>query len=268
MRGLLKLFMSGIIAKRTKNTETPKRRLFTQPSPKKLPPRIHLALFSLGPLVPALLSTPTTHKPLHLSRFHLPIITRDSATLQLRPTGGEFMSKQTKNTSKKGKSGPPAIGPREAGLSFLGEEAGPGRRGGRPGRKPAARKTTAPRSRRKLPPGRGAERLCNSVNVILNDESDRIARALVDKTIAGNMSGARLLVELSGVKHPPAKPEDKAEEEFDGPTLAEQLTTTGNWVAWDEWKKNPPLPGESLQAYHDRTVYYLPPPPKPDPDDD
>src|SRR5580693_5898332 len=97
------------------------------------------------------------------------------------------------------------------------------RKNGKPGRKPQARKTTAPRNRRKLPPGRGAERLCNSVNVILNDESDRIARALVDKTIAGNMSGARLLVELSGAKRPPAKPEEKAEDKDDGPGLVELM---------------------------------------------
>jgi hypothetical protein len=44
MRGLLKLFMRGINPKRTKNTETPKRRLFTQPSQEKLGPSIHLAI--------------------------------------------------------------------------------------------------------------------------------------------------------------------------------------------------------------------------------
>jgi hypothetical protein len=146
------------------------------------------------------------------------------------------MSKQSKNTSKKG----------------------------RPGRKPAARKTTGPRTRRKLAPGRGGERLCNSVNVILNDESDRIARALVDKTIAGNMSGARLLVELSGAKHPPAKPEDKAEDKNDGPGLVELMMSRGEWVHMAEFDKDPPFPGESLEAYRRRNVYYLPPPSKPD----
>ena len=138
------------------------------------------------------------------------------------------------------------------------------RKRGKPGRKPAASKTPAPR-RRNLPPGRGAERLISSVNVILNDESDRIARALVEKTIAGNMSGARLLVELSGAKHPPAKPEDKAEESDDFPSLAEMLMCKGQWVKkMDEFDRNPPFPGESLEAYSRRNVYYLPPPPKPD----
>lgn len=146
-------------------------------------------------------------------------------------TDGKLMSKQSKNTSKKGK----------------------------PGRKPAARKTTAPRSRRKLPPGHGNERLRNSVNVILNDEADRIARALVDKTIAGNMSGARLLVELSGAKHPPAKPEDKAEDKDDGPGLVELMMSRGEWVHMAEFDKNPPFPGESLEAYSRRNKFYLPP---------
>ena len=138
------------------------------------------------------------------------------------------------------------------------------RKDGKPGRKTAALKTTAPQSRRKLPPGRGAERLCNSVNVILNDESDRIARALVDKTIAGNMSGARLLVELSGAKHPPAKPEDKTEDKDNGPGLVELMMSRGEWVEMKEFDRNPPFPGESLEAYSRRNVYYLPPPPKPD----
>jgi hypothetical protein len=166
------------------------------------------------------------------------------------------MSKQNKNTSKKGKPG-----------SRSGGAAGPGRRGGKPGRKPAARKTTASRSRRKVAPGHGAERLRNSVNVILNDESDSIARALVEKTIAGNMSGARLLVELSGAKHLIAKPEDKDEDKDDGPSLSEMLMSRGEWVKkMDEFDRNPPLPGESLEAYSRRNVYYLPPPPKPDAD--
>src|ERR1700722_3291059 len=176
------------------------------------------------------MSIPTIHKPLHLSHFHLPKITPDRTTLQLRPTGGESMSKQSDKTRKRGESGSPAIGPREAGLSFLGEGAGPGRRGGKSGRKPAALKTSTSRSRRKIAPGRGAERLRNSVNVILNDESDRIARALVDKTIAGNMSGARLLVELSGAKHPPVEPEEKDKDPEDGLSLAEILMSRGQWV--------------------------------------
>jgi hypothetical protein len=138
------------------------------------------------------------------------------------------------------------------------------RKRGKSGRKPAALKTSASRSRRKIAPGCGAERLRNSVNVILNDESDRIARALVDKTIAGNMSGARLLVELSGVKQPPAKPEDKAEDKDDGPGLVELLMSRGEWVEMKEFDRNPPLPGESLESYSHRNLYYLPPPPKPD----
>ena len=128
------------------------------------------------------------------------------------------------------------------------------RKRGKPGRKPAASKTPAPRRRRRnLPPGRGAERLISSVNVILNDESDRIARALVDKTIAGNMSGARLLVELSGAKHQPAKPEEKAQESEDFPSLDEMLMCRGQWVKQiEDFDRNPPFPGESLARFWDR----------------
>jgi len=39
MRGLLKLFISGINPKRIKNTETPKRLLFTQTSQEKQFPK-------------------------------------------------------------------------------------------------------------------------------------------------------------------------------------------------------------------------------------
>lgn len=68
------------------------------------------------------------------------------------------------------------------------------------GRKPSA----APRQ--KFPAGRGAARLRSSVNTMVGNESDDIARALVDKAKAGNMTGARLLVELSGAqKAPPEK---------------------------------------------------------------
>jgi len=106
---------------------------------------------------------------------------------------------------------------------------GPGRQcsksPGKPGRKPANKKLAAPRRRRrKLPPGRGAERLRSSVNVILNDESDLIARALVDKTIAGNITSARLLVELSGAKHPPTGDDN---DDYDGPRLSDILFPNG-----------------------------------------
>ena len=162
-------------------------------------------------------------------------------------------------TQAPGKPWSPVIGSQEADLRFLGGEAGPRRRGGKPGRKPASKKLAAPRrSRRKLPPGRGAERLRSSVNVILNDESDLIARALVDKTIAGNMTSARLLVELSGAKHPPTEPEN----DWDHPSLAESLATEPEWVDPDPPDPSERFPGEPLFSFQERMR--LLPAPKPE----
>jgi len=70
------------------------------------------------------------------------------------------------------------------------------------GRKPSSRK------RNSLPAGRGGARLRSSVNTMVGKESEAIARALLDK--AGNMTGARILVELTGAQNPPARKEEEA----------------------------------------------------------
>lgn len=160
-------------------------------------------------------------------------------------TGGDNMSKQGNKTRKSGKPGRKPASTATA----------PRRRG----RKPSSRVPSAPRRRRrKLPPGRGAERLRNSVNVILNDESDRIARALVEKTIAGNMTGARLLVELRA-KHAPAESED----EWDGPGLIERLSADPPWVDPEPPDPLKIQPGEPRISFEARTLPALPAP-KPD----
>jgi hypothetical protein len=156
-------------------------------------------------------------------------------------------------------------------------------KGAKRGRKPSSHNPTAPRRRRRnLPPGTGAKRLLNSVNVILSDESDAIARALVDKTIAGDIKSAHLLIELSGLKHPSAN-----SDEDGGPSLAEMILSSGEWIDDEQWKKklgsdewnsrvgseqwnkplsleewnqNLPLPGETLHDFNERTLRYLPPP--------
>jgi hypothetical protein len=121
------------------------------------------------------------------------------------------------------------------------------RRGAKRGRKPSARNSTAPRRRRKLPPGRGALSLINSVNVLLNDESDVIARALVDKTVAGNMASARLLIELAC-----AKPRSEGDDESRGRSLAEMLTDGPQWEPPPD--PNDPYPNESLEDYKTRML--------------
>ena len=141
----------------------------------------------------------------------------------------------------------PATVPQPRGRKPGPPAAGLGRRGG----KPARQKPAAPRRRRKLPPGRGGERLRSSVNFILNDESDRIARALVEKTIAGNMTGARLLVELSGAKHPPAELEDNSEVL----KLIDELAAEPQWdPSMDDQDPAKQLPGEPLISFQARTL--------------
>jgi hypothetical protein len=75
-------------------------------------------------------------------------------------------------------------------------------------------------------PGYGAERLCAAVDILVSQECGRIARALVDKTISGNMAGARLVAELSGAKNPRNKPVKK----WHGPSHADQ------WAAEPKWE--------------------------------
>lgn len=124
----------------------------------------------------------------------------------------------------------------------------PARRGAKRGRKPSSHNPTAPRRRRrKLPPGRGALSLINSVNVLLNDESDVIARALVDKTVAGNMASARLLIELAC-----ARPRSDDEAESRGRSLAEMLTDGPQWEPPPD--PNDPYPNESLEDYKTRML--------------
>ena len=78
-------------------------------------------------------------------------------------------------------------------------------------------------------PGDGAEQLRSAVGKLVSQECGRIARALVDKTIAGNMTGARLVVELSGAKNSRNKPVKK----WLGPSQADR------WAAEPKWQGPP-----------------------------
>jgi hypothetical protein len=98
------------------------------------------------------------------------------------------------------------------------------------GRKPA--KPSA--KKRKTAPGRGAALLRSSVNTKVGEESDRIAEALVQNTVAGNMTGARLLVELTGADKPPVPKKKKRR----GPTLLDFLKSQPEWTEEDEARLN------------------------------
>ena len=91
---------------------------------------------------------------------------------------------------------------------------------------PPRRGSMSRRRKAKPKPGEGAERLCAAVDKLVSEECGRIARALVDKTISGNMAGARLVAELSGAKNPRNKPVKK----WLGPSRADQ------WAAEPQWK--------------------------------
>ncbi len=96
------------------------------------------------------------------------------------------------------------------------------------------------RRRINAPAGRGAANLRSSVNTMVARESDRIALALIGKTIAGNMTGARILVQLTGAQNPP--PEKKKKRP--GPSWSELLSSEPDW---DE-SENKDLAGGSAKA--------------------
>ncbi|MGH9561874.1 MAG: hypothetical protein ACRD3S_10505 [Terracidiphilus sp.] len=101
----------------------------------------------------------------------------------------------------------------------------------KPRRKSPGRKR-ASTSVRRLAPGRGGQRLRSSINNLVGRESDRLARALIEKAAAGNMTGARLLVELSCAdKAPPEKPKKRP-----GPNWDEILASEPEWTDEDERK--------------------------------
>jgi hypothetical protein len=68
--------------------------------------------------------------------------------------------------------------------------------------------------------------LRSAIEKIVVNESEKIARALVEKTIEGNMTGAKLLVDLTGAVIPRAKPPKKRR----GPTLAQRLFREKPWA--------------------------------------
>jgi hypothetical protein len=71
----------------------------------------------------------------------------------------------------------------------------------------------------------GGEQLRTAVEKLVAEQSEKIAQALVDKTIKGNMTGARLLVDLSGAKSPQTKPPKKRR----GLTTAQCLAMDKPW---------------------------------------
>jgi hypothetical protein len=74
-------------------------------------------------------------------------------------------------------------------------------------------------------PGEGAERLRSAINKRVSQDCEKIANALVERTIAGNMTGAELLADLTGAKHLHNQPVKKRS----GPSQAQLLMLQPPW---------------------------------------
>jgi|SRR5580658_3661254 hypothetical protein len=72
--------------------------------------------------------------------------------------------------------------------------------------KSRSRKRSKPR---RLPSGRGAKKLRDSVNNIVGRESDVVAQTLFDQTRKGNMTAANFLIKLAGADKSPAADDDE-----------------------------------------------------------
>jgi hypothetical protein len=94
-------------------------------------------------------------------------------------------------------------------------------------KKPGAKRGRKPSKtrRRKVPAGRGAISLRNSVNRLVDEQSDDIAQALIDTTKAGNATVAHVLVDLTdALKGPPGKKKKRR-----GTSWAEMLANEPEW---------------------------------------
>ncbi len=109
------------------------------------------------------------------------------------------------------------------------------RKTGKASKKPSpksGRKTSATEGT-KTPASRGAARPRNSASTVPCDESDRVNhtdRALVDKTGDGNMTGARILVELQK-----AGPETETKKKRGPQAWVARLCSEPEWEGpWDD----------------------------------
>jgi hypothetical protein len=97
-----------------------------------------------------------------------------------------------------------------------------------------------------------AKKLRSAVDSEVSKSSKKIAKAMVEQAVKGNMSGARLLIELSGAKNPPEEEKKKCS----GPTQAELLASEPQWEGESDEdrrkeshcqaQKSPTSPADSL----------------------
>ncbi len=72
----------------------------------------------------------------------------------------------------------------------------------------------------------GGKKLRSEVEKLVAVQSEKIAQALVGKTIQGNMTGAKLLLDLSGANALQSEPKKKRR----GPTTAQQWAMDKPWI--------------------------------------
>jgi hypothetical protein len=84
------------------------------------------------------------------------------------------------------------------------------------------RKPSAPRKTRAGHPGATLRR---ALGELVTKESKKIARAVVNQTIAGNMTGARIITALTDAENPPAPKKRKRR----GLSEAERLALEPSW---------------------------------------
>jgi len=87
--------------------------------------------------------------------------------------------------------------------------------------------------RSKVPAGRGVVRLRSSVNKMVGKEFDRIASALIEKTVAGNMASARMLAGLFDAQNAP--PDKKKKKKSKCSAYIQQLASEPEWTGpWED----------------------------------
>jgi hypothetical protein len=91
------------------------------------------------------------------------------------------------------------------------------------GPKSAGRKRSAPK--RSPRPGQAGTSLRRAIDKAVSRDCEKIAQALVDQTIAGNMTGARLITALTDAEKPPAPKVKKRR----GPSEAMRLAMEPPW---------------------------------------
>lgn len=109
---------------------------------------------------------------------------------------------------------------------------------------------------RKTPPGRGATRLRDSINSPVSRQADDIAPALINKTVAGNMTGARILVDSPA----PASRPTPSRKKHGGLKLIDLLESDSEW----DFDEDPDTPHPGCEWNGERWVRPEPKTPNPD----